>query len=59
MVRLCPEDEAQETGSMCSAMSNYWAALSLAGQNEDRQMLIYTFLMILRELGAEGNLLVA
>lgn len=49
-MRLSSENEAQETGSMCSAMSNIWVGLSIAGQNEERQMLINTFLMILIEL---------
>lgn len=39
-------------------MSNYWAALSLAGQNEETQVLINTFLVILVELGTEQNSLV-
>lgn len=38
------------------AISPYWAALSLAGQNEERQTLINKFLMTLRELGGEGAL---
>lgn len=36
-MRLCSEKEAQQTSSMCSAMSN-WAALSLAGQNEEKNV---------------------
>lgn len=48
---ITSENEAQETGSVCSAMSNIYVGLSIAGQNEERQMLINTFLMILIELG--------
>lgn len=38
---------------------SYWAAFSLAGQNEERQILINTFLMILTELETWWNLLAA